>query len=116
MSKRPKSQRRAFPLAFLSSALVQVLLALVERRIGKNKTARTWTSRLKDRGIVPIPEGLVFCAHLCINIKWEVEVGCVTTGGNLGGGCERREPFAVTPSIAPLPTIEIAMLDIVFWR
>ena len=30
--------------------------------------------------IVPIPEGLVFCAHLCINIKWEVEGGCVTTG------------------------------------
>ena len=36
--------------------------------------------------------------------------------GNLGGGCERREPFAVTLSIAPPPTIEIAMLDIVFWR
>ena len=32
--------------------------------------------------------------------------------GNLGGGCERREPFAITLSIAPPPTIEIAMLDI----
>ena len=40
MSKRPKRQRRAFPLSFLSSALVQVLLALVEG-IGANKTART---------------------------------------------------------------------------
>ena len=40
MSKRPKSQRRAFPLSFLSSALVQVLLALVEG-IGTNKTVRT---------------------------------------------------------------------------
>jgi hypothetical protein len=40
MSKRPKSQRRACPLSFLSSALVQVLLALVEG-IGMNKTART---------------------------------------------------------------------------
>ena len=37
-------------------------------------------------------------------------------GGNVGGGCERREPFAITPSIAPPPTIEIAMLDIVVWR
>ena len=36
--------------------------------------------------------------------------------GNLGGGCERREPFAVKPSIAPLPTIDIATLDIVVWR
>jgi hypothetical protein len=37
-------------------------------------------------------------------------------GGNRGGGCERREPFAVTPSIAPSPIIEIVMLDIVIWR
>ena len=40
ISKRPKRQWRAFPLAFLSSALVVVLLALVER-IGMNKT-RSW--------------------------------------------------------------------------
>jgi len=40
VSKRPKSQRRTFPLSFLLSALVQVLLALVEG-IGTNKTART---------------------------------------------------------------------------
>ena len=57
MSKRPKSQRRAFPLSFLSSALVQVLLALVEG-IGTNKTARTMiisTPRiLRDRRIVPV--------------------------------------------------------------
>ena len=39
MSKRPKSQRRAFPLSFLSSDLVQVLLGLVEG-IGTNKTAQ----------------------------------------------------------------------------
>ena len=36
--------------------------------------------------------------------------------GNLGGGCERREPFAIMPSIMPPPTIEIATLDIVVWR
>ena len=39
ISKRPKRQQRAFPLALLSLALVGVLLALVER-IGMNKTAR----------------------------------------------------------------------------
>ena len=38
VSKRPKRQGRAFPLALLSSTLVGVLLALVER-IGMNKTA-----------------------------------------------------------------------------
>jgi len=38
VSKRPKRQRRAFSLALLSSTLVGVLLALVER-IGMNKTA-----------------------------------------------------------------------------
>ena len=37
VSKRPKRQWRAFPLALLSSTLVGVLLALVER-IGMNKT------------------------------------------------------------------------------
>ena len=37
-------------------------------------------------------------------------------GGNLGGGCERREPFAVRPSIVPPQTIEIETLDIVVWR
>jgi hypothetical protein len=40
ISKRPKRQWRAFHLAFLSSALGGVLLALVER-IGMNKTAQT---------------------------------------------------------------------------
>ena len=35
--------------------------------------------------------------------------------GNQGGGCERREPFSITQSIAPPPTIEIATLDIVVW-
>jgi hypothetical protein len=39
-SKRPKRQQRALPLAFVSSALVGVLLALVER-IGMNKI--DWT-------------------------------------------------------------------------
>ena len=38
VSKRPKRQRRAFLLALLLSALVGVLLALVER-IGMNKSA-----------------------------------------------------------------------------
>ena len=38
VSKRPKRQQRAFPLSLLSSALVGVLLALVEM-IGMNKTA-----------------------------------------------------------------------------
>jgi len=38
VSTRPKRQQRAFPLAPLSSALVGVLLALVEM-IGMNKTA-----------------------------------------------------------------------------
>ena len=102
VSKRPKRQRHTFPLALLSSTLVGVLLALVER-IGKNKTARTRdisTQRSWD------------CAHT----RREVERGLRDNGGNLGGGCERREPFAVTPSIAPPPTIEIAMLDIVIWR
>ncbi len=49
-SKRPKRQRCAFPLPFLSFAPGRVLLALVER-IGMNKTARTMdfsTPRLWD--------------------------------------------------------------------
>ena len=50
-SKRPKRLRRTFPPAFLSSALVGVLSALVER-IGMNKTAQQWTSsRLRDGGM-----------------------------------------------------------------
>ena len=40
VSKRPKKQQRAFPLSLFSSALVGVLLALVEG-IGTNKTAQT---------------------------------------------------------------------------
>ncbi len=40
VSKRPKKQQRAFPLSLLSSALVGVLLALVEG-IRTNKTAQT---------------------------------------------------------------------------
>jgi len=62
MSKRPKSQRRAFPLSFLSSALVQVLLALVEG-IGTNKTARTMdisTPRYSEI-VARTPDLLVFC-------------------------------------------------------
>jgi len=42
--------------------------------------------------------------------------GVHDNGGNRGGGCERREPFAVTLSIAPPPTIEIVTLDIVVWQ
>jgi hypothetical protein len=50
VSIRPKRQERAFPLAFLSSTLVGVLLALVER-IGMDKTGR-------DSGLL-----IVFCSH-----------------------------------------------------
>ncbi len=66
VSKRPKRQRHTFSLALLSSTLVGVLLALVER-IGMNKTA------LLDSDIVglrPYQKGsssvlivLSFCAH-----------------------------------------------------
>ena len=65
-SKRPKSQRCAFPLSFLSSALVQVLLALVEK-IGTNKTVRTMdisTPRiLWDRRIAVHQICLSFASH-----------------------------------------------------
>jgi len=65
------------------------------------------------------------CAHirrarLLCSFMYQHKVGggrgVCDNGGNLGGGCERREPFAVTPSIAPPPTIEIETLDIVVWR
>ena len=52
ISKRPKRQQRAFPLALLSSALVGVLLALVVERIGMNRTARD--SGLRDSEIVKV--------------------------------------------------------------
>ena len=49
MSKRPKSQRRAFPLSFLSStALGQVLLALSLRGLERTRLRRKWTSLLRD--------------------------------------------------------------------
>ena len=51
ISKRPKRQQRAFPLALLSLALVGVLLALVEK-IGMNKTVRD--SGLLDSEIVGV--------------------------------------------------------------
>jgi hypothetical protein len=77
--KDPKDSGTLFLLPFfhpLLSGSCWLLLKGLER----TGLREQWTSRLKDRGIVPIPEGLVFCAHLCINIKWEVEGGCVTMG------------------------------------
>jgi hypothetical protein len=66
VSKRPKRQRCTFPVALLSSTLVGVLLALVER-IGMNKTALLASEivglRPYQKGSSSVLTLLSFCAH-----------------------------------------------------